>query len=168
MKSCWSLKLSSVALLLCLACSVHAQLSKTDSKIIREEKFLFPLKPGQPGSLAGTMGELRSTHFHSGIDIRTNNEIGWPVLASKSGYISRARTGGSGYGNVLYVTHPDGTTTLYGHLDKFLGAAGDYILKERYRRKNADVELYFRESQFKVKQGDTIAYAGNTGSSDGP
>ena len=128
----------------------------------------FPLKPGQPGSLAGTMGELRNTHFHTGIDIRTNNEIGWPVLASKSGYISRAGVSPSGFGNVLYVTHPDGTTTLYGHLDKFSGAVGDYILKERYRRKTSDIDLVFKEGQFNVKQGDTIALAGNTGSSGGP
>jgi hypothetical protein len=145
-----------------------AQFSEIDSRVLREEKFIFPLKPGLPGSLAGTMGELRNTHFHSGIDIRTNNEIGWPVLASKSGYISRAGVSGSGYGNVLYITHPDGTTTLYGHLDKFNGAAGAYILKERYRRKTSSIDLFFRNGQFTVKQGDTIAFAGNTGSSGGP
>ncbi|HEU5290085.1 MAG TPA: M23 family metallopeptidase [Cyclobacteriaceae bacterium] len=162
------MKLSSVVFLLCFACSVHAQFSKTDSKVIREEKFLFPLKPGQPGSLAGTMGELRNTHFHTGIDIRTNNEIGWPVLASKSGYISRAAVTPSGFGNVLYVTHPDGTTTLYGHLDRFNGAIEKHILNTRYTKKASDVDLNFQEGQFNVKQGDTIAFAGNTGSSGGP
>lgn len=162
------MKLSSVALLLCITCSVHAQFSKTDSKIIREEKFLFPLKPGQPGSLAGTMGELRNTHFHTGIDIRTNNEIGWAVLASKSGYISRAAVTPGGFGNVLYVTHPDGTTTLYGHLDKFGGAVGKYILNARYTQKRSDIDLDFQVGQFTVKQGDTIGFAGNTGSSGGP
>lgn len=163
------MKLSSVGALLFLATSVaQAQFSETDSRIIREEKFIFPLKPGQPGSLAGTMGELRNTHFHTGIDIRTNNEIGWPVLASKSGYISRAGVSPSGYGNVLYIVHPDGTTTLYGHLDKFNGSVGDFILKERYRKRTSDIELTFQPGQFPVKQGDTIAFAGNTGSSGGP
>lgn len=157
-----------VLLFMILAYPACAQFSEVDSRIFREEKFLFPLKPGLPGSLAGTMGELRNTHFHTGIDIRTNNEIGWPVLASKSGYISRAGVSGSGYGNVLYVTHPDGTTTLYGHLDKFKGTVGEYILKERYRRKTSNIELFFRNGQFNVKQGDTIALAGNTGSSGGP
>lgn len=151
---------------------VAAQFSETDStppaKPGEQEKYIFPIKPGSPGSLAGTMGELRSTHFHSGIDIRTNNEIGWPVLASKSGYISRAGVSPSGYGNVLYVTHPDGNTTLYGHLDKFKGAVGDYVLKERYRRKQSTIDLEFSPGTFPVKQGDTIAYAGNTGSSGGP
>lgn len=163
------MKLSSVGALLFLATSVaHGQFSETDSKIIREEKFIFPLKPGQPGSLAGTMGELRNTHFHTGIDIRTNNEIGWPVLASKSGYISRAGVSPSGYGNVLYIMHPDGTTTLYGHLDKFNGSVGAFILKERYRKQTSDIELTFQPGQFPVMQGDTIAFAGNTGSSGGP
>lgn len=155
-----------------MAYSATAQFSETDSipfaKPSAQERYIFPLKPGSPGSLAGTMGELRSTHFHSGIDIRTNNEIGWPVLASKSGYISRAGVSASGYGNVLYITHPDGNTTLYGHLDRFKGAVEDYVLKERYRRKKSTVDIEFSSGIFPVKQGDTIAYAGNSGSSGGP
>lgn len=168
------MKLSSINLfvLYLVAFSAAAQFSETDSipaaKPREQERYIFPIKPGSPGSLAGTMGELRSTHFHSGIDIRTNNEIGWPVLASKSGYISRAGVSPSGYGNVLYITHPDGNTTLYGHLDKFKGAVGAYILKERYRRKQTTIDLEFLPEIFPVKQGDTIAYAGNTGSSGGP
>jgi murein DD-endopeptidase MepM/ murein hydrolase activator NlpD len=174
MKSCWSLRLSRVSTIVFLlaACPAAAQFSETDSipaaKPREQERYIFPIRPGSPGSLAGTMGELRSTHFHSGIDIRTNNEIGWPVLAAKSGYISRAGVSPSGYGNVLYLTHPDGNTTLYGHLDRFKGVVGDYILKERYRRKQSTIDLEFSPGIFPVKQGDTIAYAGNTGSSGGP
>lgn len=174
MKSYWSLKLSDVRLIVFLlaAYPAAAQFSETDSipaaKPRDQERYIFPIKPGSPSSLAGTMGELRSTHFHSGIDIRTNNEIGWPVLASKSGYISRVGVSPSGYGNVLYITHPDGNTTLYGHLEKFKGAVGDYVLKERYRKKQSTIDLEFSPGIFPVKQGDTIAYAGNTGSSGGP
>lgn len=148
------------------------QFSETDSAVSaaprEQERYIFPIRPGSAGSLAGTMGELRSTHFHSGIDIRTNNEIGWPVLAAKTGYISRAAVSPVGYGNVLYITHPDGNTTVYGHLDKFKGAVGDYILKERYRKKQSSIDLEFSPNIFPVKQGDTIAFAGNTGSSGGP
>jgi murein DD-endopeptidase MepM/ murein hydrolase activator NlpD len=154
-----------------MAYTVTAQYSDPDSIPTEnpvQEKYIFPIRPGSPGSLAGTMGELRSTHFHSGIDIRTNNEIGWPVLAAKSGYISRAGVGPSGYGNVLYITHPDGNTTVYGHLDKFKGAVGDFVLKERYRRKRSEIDIEFPTTQFPVNQGDTIAFAGNTGSSGGP
>lgn len=163
------MRLSSFGILfLFVAYPICAQFSQVDSKIFHDEKFIFPLKPGQPGSLAGTMGELRNTHFHTGIDIRTNNEIGWPVLASKSGYISRASVSPSGYGNVLYINHPDGTTTLYGHLDKFNGAIGRHLLNARYTHKTSSIDLTFRDGEFNVNQGDTIAFAGNTGSSGGP
>lgn len=171
MRSYWSLTLSKAACVcsLLLAQVAYAQFSKPESeRNPSQEKYLFPIKPGQPASLAGTMGELRSTHFHSGIDIRTNNEIGWPVFASRSGYISRISMSGNSYGNVIYITHPDGYTTLYAHLEKFKGALYDYVLKERYRRKSSEIDLYFREDQFPVKQGDTIALAGNTGASGGP
>lgn len=169
MKSCWNLRLSRISILfLFVAYTTHAQFSQVDSKIFREEKYIFPLRPGLPGTLAGTMGELRSTHFHTGIDITTNNEIGWPVLASKSGYISRAAVSPSGFGNVLYVTHPDGTTTLYGHLEKFNGAIDRHMRNARYTHKTSTIDLTFRNGLFNVKQGDTIAFAGNSGSSEGP
>jgi hypothetical protein len=145
-----------------------AQFSRPDEKFEAEEKYLYPINPGFPGSLAGTMGELRNTHFHSGIDIRTDNIIGLPVLASKSGYISRITVSPSGYGNVMYITHPDGHTTLYAHLDKFSGPVADYILQEQYRRKSANIDLFFRENQFPVRRGDTVALSGNSGSSGGP
>jgi murein DD-endopeptidase MepM/ murein hydrolase activator NlpD len=171
MKNSWNLKLSS-ALILILQCSplfLQAQFSKPEEKFPpTEEKYLYPILPGRPGSLAGTMGELRTTHFHSGIDIRTNNEVGFPVVASKSGYVSRISVSGSGYGNVMYITHPDGNTTLYAHLEKFLGSLGTYIRTEHYRRKTNYIDLYFREGQFTVRQGDTVAISGNTGSTGGP
>lgn len=134
----------------------------------REERYLYPISPGLPGSLAGNMGELRTTHFHSGIDIRTDNKSGYPVHASKSGYISRAAMSATGYGNVLYITHPDGNTTLYAHLEYFKGAVADYVLREQYNRKTFEIDLVFPKDQFVVKQGDTIAISGNTGSSGGP
>lgn len=134
----------------------------------QSESFLYPVHPGQPGSLAGTMGELRTTHFHSGIDIRTNNMTGYPVVASKSGYISRASMGSSGYGNVLYITHPDGYTTLYAHLEKFLGAVAQHVLAEQYKLKSGEIDLFFQPGQFPVRQGELIALSGNSGSSGGP
>jgi hypothetical protein len=146
----------------------YAQFSPPLEKFPNEETYLYPINPGQPGSLAGTMGELRSTHFHSGIDIRTNNQIGFPVLASKSGYISRVTVSPSGYGNVLYITHPDGNTSLYGHLDKFSGSVARHVLEEQYKTKTVDVDLFFTPDQFKVKRGDTVAISGNSGSSAGP
>src|SRR5688572_10699543 len=90
MKNYWNLKLDKIigSLLVVFPHLMWAQLS--EPKItINEEKYLYPINPGAPGSLAGNMGELRSTHFHSGIDIRTNNMVGLKVYASKSGYVSR-------------------------------------------------------------------------------
>src|SRR3954464_1565882 len=123
MKNFWNLKLNKfvLAYLALAPYFASAQFSEPNLNIKSQEKYLYPIDPGKPGSLAGTMGELRSTHFHSGIDIRTNNMVGLPVLASKSGYVSRVTMTTSGYGNVLYITHPDGNTTLYAHLDQFKG-----------------------------------------------
>ncbi len=145
----------------------YSQFSESDNAST-STPYLFPIKPGQPAALAGTMGELRNTHFHSGIDIRTLNEIGWPVRASTHGYISRATISPSGFGLALYVKHPDGNTTVYGHLDRFSKEVDEYVRKERYRRKSSSIDLYFRKDQFRVNRGDTIAFAGNTGSSAGP
>lgn len=171
MKNYWNSKLSrgivAVAATVCPFFS-SAQFSPPEEKFPAGESFLYPINPGLPGSLAGTMGELRNTHFHSGLDIRTNNIIGLPVLASKSGYISRVSVSPSGYGNVLYITHPDGYTTLYAHLDKFGGDLSEYVLKEHYRKKSANINLYLKPGQFPVKQGDTVAFSGNSGSSGGP
>ena len=160
----------SFAALLATVCPFFssAQFSPPEEKFPAGETFLYPINPGLPGSLAGTMGELRSTHFHSGLDIRTNNVIGLPVLASKSGYISRVSVGPTGYGNVVYISHPDGYTTIYAHLDKFKGDLAEYVLKEHYRRKAANINLYFKPGQFPVQRGDTIALSGNSGSSGGP
>ncbi|HTF19134.1 MAG TPA: M23 family metallopeptidase [Chryseolinea sp.] len=169
-KNFWNSKSSRIFawLLLALPLIAQAQFAKPDEKFPAEEKYLYPVHPGQPGSLAGTMGELRSTHFHSGIDIRTNNMIGLPVVASKSGYISRIAVTPGSYGNVIYITHADGNTTLYAHLDKFAGKLGEFVLQEHYQRKESELDLEFTPDQFPVKQGELIALSGNSGSSSGP
>ncbi|MFO0505642.1 MAG: M23 family metallopeptidase [Chryseotalea sp.] len=132
------------------------------------EKYLFPIQPGKTASLAGTMGELRTNHFHSGIDIRTNNQEGWPVHATSDGYISRIAMSGGGYGNVLYLHHTDGNVSVYAHLQRFHPKVAAYIKKEQYTKKTFEIDLAIPENLFVFKKGDTIAYAGNTGSSSGP
>ena len=139
-----------------------------DANYLAPTDYLFPIAPGTPNTLAGTMGELRNTHFHSGLDIRTNNQVGAAVRAAQEGYISRASKSSNGYGNVLYVTHPNGHTTLYAHLDRFKGPVAAHVQGEQYRRQTFDIDLKFSPGQFKVNRGDTIALSGNTGSSSGP
>lgn len=130
--------------------------------------YLFPINPGKQNYLAGNMGELRSSHFHGGLDIKTGGIEGLPVYAAADGYISRMRVGGSGYGYVLYLTHPNGTTSVYAHLSKFEPALQKYMIDEQYAKETFEIELYPAAGQFSFKRGDVIAYSGNTGSSSGP
>ncbi len=153
-----------------LSITTYGQFSALERpiKLPVEENYLFPINPGQPNFLAGTMGELRNTHFHGGIDVRTNNLTGIPVLATNKGFVSRATISSFGYGNVLYVTHADGNVSVYGHLDKVTGVLGDFIKQEQYKRKTFEIDLFFQPGQFAVSRGDTIALSGNTGGSSGP
>lgn len=118
--------------------------------------------------LSGNFGELRATHFHSGIDIRTGGVIGWPVICVKDGMLARVNVSPTGYGQALYVEHPDGTTTVYGHLDRFVPVIAKQVRELQYRRESFRIDEDFRPYQLYFKQGDTIAYSGNTGSSGGP
>ncbi len=130
--------------------------------------YLFPVNPGRPNFLAGTMGELRSTHFHAGIDVRTGNMVGVPIRATQGGYISKVIVGTYGYGHALMVQHPDGNTSLYGHLDQFNGPIADFVINEQYKRKSFDLDIALEPNRFPVTRGDTIALSGNTGGSTGP
>ncbi len=134
----------------------------------KKGNFLFPIKPGQPASLTGNMGEIRSNHFHGGLDIRTGWAAGLPVLAAKEGFISRVIMAGEGYGNTIFLTHPDGFVTLYAHLEKLAEPLHSAVKKKQYELKSFEVDLNFKHGQFEFRQGDVIAISGNTGSSRGP
>lgn len=134
----------------------------------KKTEYIFPIKPGEVNSLAGTMGELRSSHFHTGLDIKTEGVEGLPVYAAREGYLSRISVSGSGYGLALYLKHPDGNTTVYAHLQRFKDTLATYVLKEQYRRKAFAMNLFFERNEFLIEKGDVIAYSGNSGSSSGP
>ncbi len=119
-------------------------------------------------ALAGNFGELRPNHFHTGIDITTHGVEGLPVKAAADGYVSRIKVGPWGYGHVIYITHPNGYTTVYGHLSAFNSVIGEYVKKNQYINESFEVELTPAPNEFPVKQGEVIAYSGNTGSSGGP
>ena len=169
MRNYWNLKLSRRLLIFVGVFGSFASFGQLEENhIYKENYYLFPIKPGIRNTLAGTMGELRSSHFHTGLDIRTEGKIGLPVHASAPGYITRIAVSTSGYGNAIYILHPNGHTTVYAHLDRFHGALAQYVREEQYRRKTFELNLYFRKDQFKVDRGDTIAFGGNSGSSGGP
>ena len=121
-----------------------------------------------PFNLAGSFGEPRPDHFHSGIDIKTNGVEGEPVFAVGDGYISRIRVSPFGYGKAIYITHSNGFTSVYGHLSKFYGKIEAYIHAQHYSLEKSELDLYLGATIFPVKQNDTIAFSGNTGGSSAP
>ena len=92
----------------------------------RESGYLTPLKI--PISFSGGFGELRKNHFHTGLDFRTAGQIGLPVFAVKEGSVARVSVSPSGYGHALYLLHPDGHTTVYGHLSRFDPKIESYVI----------------------------------------
>jgi hypothetical protein len=135
---------------------------------VEEDYYLFPIQPGVRNTLAGTMGELRRSHFHTGIDIRTGGMQGLPVLAAAEGTISRIVISPSGYGNALYLLHGNGETTVYAHLKEFSQEIQEYARKEQYGKQSFQVNLFPSKGTFVFSKGDTIAISGNSGSSGGP
>jgi hypothetical protein len=121
-----------------------------------------------PLLLSGNFGELRHNHFHSGLDFKTGGKTGLSVRAVKSGFISRISVSPYGYGWAVYVAHPDGTTSVYGHLSHFATEIEQAVRDSQYLKESFTVDLHFTPEQFPVKQGKTIAYSGNSGSSGGP
>ena len=114
------------------------------------------------------MGEIRHNHFHAGLDIKTEGKIGIPVLAIANGYVSRIGVSEGGYGHALYLTHLDGKTSVYAHLQRFEEYLEDYTLKQQYQKETYPIQLFPQKNKFYFNQGDTIGYSGNSGSSSGP
>jgi murein DD-endopeptidase MepM/ murein hydrolase activator NlpD len=121
-----------------------------------------------PPALAGSFGELRANHFHSGMDYRTNQHEGYPVYAIADGYISRLRVQNSGFGLALYLNHPNGYTSVYGHLQRFSPKIAQQVKAIQYQKKSYEIDEFPNSIQIPVRKGDVIAYTGNTGSSGGP
>ena len=118
--------------------------------------FDFPLL------LSGNFGELRSNHFHGGLDFKTQGVVGKPLLAIADGYISKVTVTAGGYGNALYITHDNGYTSVHGHLDRFLPEIASRVHEKQYSEQSFVVTLEFGPEEYRVTQGDIVAYAGNT------
>ncbi len=131
-----------------------------------QDYFHTPLEV--PLILSGTFGELRSNHFHSGIDIKTQQRVGLKVNASASGFVSRIKVSHYGYGKALYITHPNGYTTVYAHLLKFSPEIETYVKKHQYKKESYEIELFPTAGTLPVTQGNIVGYSGNSGGSGGP
>jgi len=118
--------------------------------------------------LSGTFAELRSNHFHSGLDIKTGGKQGLKTYAAASGYVSRIKISRYGYGKALYITHPNGYTTVYAHLQKFSSTIEAYVKKQQYKQETFEIELFPKAEDLKISAKEIIAYTGNTGGSGGP
>ena len=121
-----------------------------------------------PIELSGCFGELRPNHFHSGFDIKTQKKEGLNIYAVADGYVSRIKIGIYGYGKAIYITHPNGYTSLYGHLSAGYGKIEQYIKDIQYKEKNYEIEVYLKPTDLPVTKGEIVALSGNTGGSGGP
>ena len=131
-------------------------------------KDYFSLPIDIPVQLSGNFGELRPNHFHAGFDFKTLQREGLEVHAVADGYVSRIKISTFGNGKAIYITHPNGFTSVYCHLQKATDEIESYIKKGHYKEQAFEIELFLKPNELTVKKGQTIAISGNTGSSEGP
>ncbi|MDO8929423.1 MAG: M23 family metallopeptidase, partial [Bacteroidota bacterium] len=151
-----------IILFLIAGISVNAQ------PLVKPDPNYYEAPMKIPFLLSGNFAELRTNHFHGGIDIKTQGRTGLPVYAAADGNIERIVVSPSGYGNALYIGHPNGTTTLYGHLHSFAPEIENYIRKIQYEKETFAIDHSVPTDTLKVIKGQQIAKSGNSGSSGGP
>ena len=128
--------------------------------------FSYPLsiKP----KLNANFGEMRPNHFHMGLDLSTESRENLPIYAPADGYIARIKIEQGGFGRAMYLNHPNGLTTLFAHMNKFIPSAEQYLRGKQYEQENWKIDLMIPEGVLPVKKGELIGYSGNTGASQGP
>jgi len=146
--------------LVLFSCSLFAQ---TDYP---KDYFCPPLDIAM--QLSGNFGELRPNHFHAGFDMKTMQKEGLSVYAVADGYVSRIKISTFGNGKTIYIDHPNGFTSVYGHLQKATDSIESFIKKTHYKEQAFEIEMYFKPNELQVKKGQLIAVSGNTGASEGP
>ncbi len=118
--------------------------------------------------LNANFGEMRPNHFHMGLDLFTLRKENLPIYAAAEGYISRVKIEAGGFGNAIYIAHPNGMSTLYAHMNSFMPVLEKYVKQQQYDSESWAMDLNIPSSLVPVKKGDFIGYSGNTGGSQGP
>ena len=121
-----------------------------------------------PIRLSGNFGELRSSGFHSGIDIKTKGKEGVLIRSIDSGYVSRVQVSTSGFGKVIYINHGNNLTSVYAHLSRFSDKIEKIINELQYKNKTYEVRKFFKSNELKISKKEELGFSGNTGSSFGP
>lgn len=129
-------------------------------------KFHSPVEI--PFLLAGNFGEPRPNHFHCGIDVKTQGVENKKILAVCDGYVARMTSGLYGFGNALYVVHPNGYMSVYCHLNDFVPELQKILRERQYAEESERVDVKLPPGVFPVKAGQWMAYSGNTGASSAP
>ena len=141
---------------------INAQDNETNTFPVFAPPLDIPLR------LSGDFGELRAAHLHAGLDFRTQGVTGKKVLAVEEGYVSRVSVSSGGYGKAIYINHPGGWMTVYGHLEKFSDKIAAWVKEYQYEHETFAMDIPIPEGQFSVSKGELIGFSGNTGSSGGP
>ena len=151
-----------IFLIILLHCCIHTQSQNSYPK----DYFSSPIN--MKIAIAGTFGELRNNHFHSGIDIKTRQKKNIPIYASADGYIARIKVSSFGFGKAIYINHDNGFSTVYAHLESFNDTLNHYTINKQYEKEQFEVDLIMKENMFTIQKGELIGLSGNTGSSTAP
>ncbi len=132
----------------------------------KSETFVMPMNITP--AVSGSFAELRTNHFHSGTDLSTVGKIGVPVYSVLPGFVSRIKVAWGGYGKALYIEHPNGMTSVYGHLSAYCGVVDSLVRAQQYLQESFEVEIHLKPGELNVAAGELVALSGNSGSSGGP
>jgi murein DD-endopeptidase MepM/ murein hydrolase activator NlpD len=135
---------------------------------LNAQEYLFPVKPGNRAFLSGNFSEIRPNHFHSGIDVKIGGVDGEPILAISDGYVYRIKISSFGYGNIIYLKHTNGQSSVYAHLRNLSPKIMEFMRKEMYFAQKNELEVFPDPEFLPIKRGEIIGNGGNTGSSGGP
>lgn len=161
-------KIITLVFAFCLASFITAQKKQAFPPDDSYPKTDFRNPLGINNILAGNFAELRNNHFHGGLDIKTNQKIGYNLYSIADGFVSRINVSPRGYGNAIYIDHPNGYTSVYAHMNEFSPTIEAYVREKQYEQESFAVELYLDADVLPLKQGDIIGKSGNSGSSGGP